>query len=738
MQPVVFYAGKAAQDNTMAELHNPTASRRIQSSPLVRYRNITVSVAVFLVFVSGVMIAGNRISRQVQINQVQVDAVGTLGNLSHNILAATNSLEILTLKRHGELMRGHAEELDAQIREEQKRLEVLYRRFQQVSDTLETGGQYSSREGHDNTLVALKGDVPRRGLQNIEALWRDYRPLLEQVARPEAREKAGSAAGRDAAVSEAVREAAAFGRENHGVLYGEFDRIIVSLNDRINRKSVLLQRIQVAAVVLSLLFFLIFIGFFMRRLGKSDKAIAEARNETREILQTVGSGLFLLDKEMNIGSQYSAELERLLGKKDLGGKNLAEVLSDMVANPRDLDTAGSFVKQLYNPRTKERLTACLNPLVRYPVNTADAGGGKELRYLDFKFNRVYCGGQIARVLVNVNDVTEAVQLEDRIEEERGQNDLRMEMLNTILTTDPQLLADFVEQTKKRNEAIGAVLKEHIVEQHVLAGKVRRIFREVHSLKGDASSLKLDGFVLLADVLENALKELQRKMSLTEEDFLPLIVTLEELFSLTKMIEDLNKRIAGGGSARVMLNPEPIKTKLTNFVAEIAGRNGKQVDFTCIGMDSLPLNVNLKSHLNELAVQMVRNAVVHGIETPQERLDKHKLAAGHLRLSLEEHDDTLRLLVEDDGAGIDYEKIRRKLVEEGACTHEQAAALDSKDLVKQIFTPGFSTAEQNFEDAGRGVGMDIIIDRVRQMEGTVSVSTKPGAYTCIVLTVPKKL
>lgn len=723
----------------MVKARNVSGLEKLNQSPFKRYRKVTISVALLLALVSGVMFTGNRISEQIKINQAQIDAAGTLSDSAYNILSSTQVLQILSLEKHDAQKHRHEKSDDkhhADLKtnqeesiKERESLKESSQTFQNIVKVLDKGGNYDFVADQDS-LKPLTTNETRKELQKIQVLWDEYFPLINAALRYDVTHQSNP---------DFAHEVSEFAREHHEELYENIDNIIVALNNDMNKKAELLQNIQIAGITASLIYFFVFVGFFMRRLGKSDQAAAAARNETKEILQTVGSGLFLLDREMNIGSQYSTELERLLGKTDLGGKNLLEILADIAENPRDLDTAASFVQQLYNPRTKERLIAGLNPLIRCPMNIVNQSGKKETRYFDFKFNRVYHAGEIVRVLVNVNDVTDAVLLENKIETEREQNDLRMEMLNTILKTDPQLLSDFIQQTKKRNESINEILKKPGQRQTDFEEKIRSIFRQVHSLKGDASSLGLHGFISLAEVLETSLKELQRKIALVGEDFLPLTVSLEELFSLTEIIEDLNNRIAGNNSAaQAVFHAEPVKEQLSKFVAELAERNHKEVDFSCIGMDNIPLNVHLKSHLNELAVQMLRNAVVHGIETPENRLSMHKLAAGHLRLALEEAGDTIKLSIQDDGAGIDYEKIRNKLIQNGTYSHEEASKLSVNELIQQIFIHGFSTAEYSSEDAGCGVGMDIIKEKVRQLGGKISLATKAGAYTRIVLTIPKKL
>lgn len=702
-------------------------------NPTKKYRKVTISVAVFLAFVSGMMVASNRLSQQIQTEQAQIDAVSKLSDTAYNVLASSQSLYILAQAQHDlhEHQSTHgAQEHDnllekntAESVTEQQKLKDFSQTFRNILTILDKGGQTDQ-----GSVASLSTEQTRPVLQAVQKIWSEFQPEIDEAVAYKVT---------DGSQPEIFSSLALSAQKNHENIYANINKISTSLNSNLQRQAELLQTIQVAGISLSLLFFLMFVSFFIRRLGKADQEAALARNETREILQTVGSGLFLLDRNLNIGTQYSAALERLLGQNNLAGKNLNNILSDMVANPRDLDTAGGFVQQLYNPRTKERLIASLNPLVRCPMNVANTEGERETRYFDFIFTRVYHKDEIARVLVNVSDVTHAVLLENKIQEEREQNDFRMEMLNTILKTDPQLLADFIRNTQERNGNINGILKRPGKTQADFTAKIRDIFREVHSLKGDASSLNLDGFVSLAEVLESSLKDLQRKDLLSGEDFLPLTVSLEEMFSLTEVIHDLNSRITGSGASRSVLNSEPVKEQFTKFVRELAGRNGKSVDFNCTGMDTTPLNISVKSHLNDLALQLLRNAVVHGIEAPQERLAKHKLAAGHLRLELTEESDTVKLVVEDDGAGINLPRIREKLLEMGTYTPEEIQKLPAADLIQSIFTQGFSTQDHSTEDAGRGVGMDIVKERTRQLGGKVSLSTKSGAYTRIILTIPKK-
>ncbi len=416
-------------------------SQNIGSS-LKRYKGVTISIAIFLLFTSGVMYSATLISKQIHERQVQIDAAGILSDNSYDVLVAVQSVHQEILEQAAE-HDGHEHSVQEKadheraLKEYQAKLTDTVRSFDEILAKLEKGGDYGIMRGADR-VVALSNPEMKKALKNVQEVWKAAKPGVQNLAGYK----------HDSINHDLLHNTSTFLPEEQKVIYEEVDKIIISLNSEIADKTSMLLLIERIGILLSLVYFLLFVGFFMRRLGKADEQAEIARRETNEIMQTVNNGLFLLDKDLNIGSQYSKELERLWGKKDLSGKNMLDVLSDMVESKENLETAGSFVNQLYNPRTKERLISSLNPLVRSPMNVINDVGIKETRYLDFKFNRVYQDKEISHVLVSVSDVTDAVKLEEKIQREREQNDLQLEMLGSILKTDPRMMADFIENTEK--------------------------------------------------------------------------------------------------------------------------------------------------------------------------------------------------------------------------------------------------------------------------------------------------
>ena len=398
------------------------------------------------------------------------------------------------------------------------------------------------------------------------------------------------------------------------------------------------------------------------------------------------------------------------------------------------------------------------------------------RFLDFKFSRVYEDKDIARILVNVNDVSDAVYLEQRLEKERSQNDMQIEMLTTILNVNPKIINEFINNTKVHIDKMNNILKNPGSSQFELEGKLNAIYREMHSLKGEASALKLHSFTKIASDAEDKLDALQNQGKLSGNNFLPLAVHLDDLLSLSNTIETLGERInQAAPKAPSSANPvAPIKTApqpsigqaqvedvattsinfdggnevdlsdesddeylsyYQDFAKDIAVRQGKQIQLNGHNLAHINIPERLKQPIKEISIQLLRNAVVHGIESPEARQSAGKSAIGSIDLEMQRDNQNLIIALQDDGQGIDYEGIRHKLIADGRFGAEEANQMTHGDLLKTLFASGFSTKEQADEDGGRGVGLDVIKALVKEHNGKLNVNTELGKMTRFVITLP---
>ena len=182
---------------------------------------------------------------------------------------------------------------------------------------------------------------------------------------------------------------------------------------------------------------------------------------------------------------------------------------------------------------------------------------------------------------------------------------------------------------------------------------------------------------------------------------------------------------------------PLEQALQHYpraVRDLAASQGKRVrlhqDVTGVEVDRLVLN-----GLADPLLHLVRNAVDHGIETPEERVKAAKEAEGRIWLTAEMAGDSIRVSLEDDGAGIDPAKIAIKAVERGLIDGPTSRQMSDDELLGLIFEPGFSTRDHVTDVSGRGIGMDIVRRQIGAIGGTVELESTPGEGTTFTLVVP---
>ena len=185
---------------------------------------------------------------------------------------------------------------------------------------------------------------------------------------------------------------------------------------------------------------------------------------------------------------------------------------------------------------------------------------------------------------------------------------------------------------------------------------------------------------------------------------------------------------------------PIGTVFNGFprmVRDLAQRFGKDVEFLVDGQDT-EIDRTVIERIRDPLVHLLRNAIDHGIEIPDERAAAGKPARGVIKLSAFQEQGYIVITVSDDGKGIDPNALRAAAVKKGMLTPEAAERLTDPEAIDLIFAPGATTAEETTEVSGRGVGMDIVKTNIESINGFVTVETKVGEGTTFNLRLPLTL
>ena len=187
----------------------------------------------------------------------------------------------------------------------------------------------------------------------------------------------------------------------------------------------------------------------------------------------------------------------------------------------------------------------------------------------------------------------------------------------------------------------------------------------------------------------------------------------------------------------MVPVEQLFRRFPRMVRDVSRQCGREVELTLSGQDT-DLDKGILDAIAEPLTHLVRNAISHGIESPEERKKLGKAAQGIVHLNAYHQGNQVVVEVRDDGRGIDAQKIRAKAIELGLATAEEAAKMTEGETLNFIFRPGFSTAEQVTEVSGRGVGMDVVQSVLHRLKASVSLETHLREGTTFRLKLPLTL
>jgi signal transduction histidine kinase len=608
-------------------------------------------------------------------------------------------------------------------------------------------------QNFEQSLAQLKPSAAGNSaeMRKIDSLWSDYRKALDPVAEFEGLPYRDSDSvgtqlnSRGSQLLQDTRQAIKSSREGTDRLNSALSAVGTSLEQQVVTASATLRKLMITGVVFACLLVAL-LAYFQWLKVRHERLAVEAQNQTRDILGTVRDGLFLLDADFRIGKAHSAALSAMFRRDDFSGMTLEELLRDTVSE-KTLATATKYVQLLWGERANEKLIRSINPLAEVEVHFDRGDGSRDLRYLEFDFHRVKGEHGVRHILVSVNDVTSRVLLARELKESQARSQVQMDMLLGLLQVDPEHLVSFLDDTNAALAQINSVLKVPARGDGDFRVKLDELFREMHRIKGDAATLGLASIETRTHAFEDLLQDLRNRPQLSGNDFLPLVVSLDEIFGHLQSIRELASR-AEDLRANALLNaaprPQPatmpvdagkqdITPPLDALAQRIATDAGKKVRLVTAGLDDVPGDI--RRTVRDVAIQLVRNAVVHGIEDAGTRRGLDKDETGLLQIQFKSCEQRFELVFQDDGCGIVPDRLREAAVRRGDLSPGEAQQLDTKASLALIFKPGFSTHDGNSRDAGRGVGLDFVLKAVHSIGGKISIATAPGKYTRFSIVLP---
>ena len=466
-----------------------------------------------------------------------------------------------------------------------------------------------------------------------------------------------------------------------------------------------------------------------KQLEIENALIETSLKENQKYLKNIQEGLLLVDGNLIISENYSRYLIQMFETEEIAGRKLTEFLfsySEESTNIRnDLEM---FISLLFNNTTADMdMIKDINPLLDCWIQI-----GEKKILIDAFVQRIFDDeNNVENVMIIFKDKTNIFYAEKELEEERKRSISELDHIATLLNVGPQTFLQFVNEAEsvlgnfKKN--LSRLNKKEFIEQS---------FREIHSLKGSAAYFNFQSIEKLSHNLENILSSV-RKEGLKDNSAGQMKIILDELFKEFESIKALIERFKEfadihNGTESIEKNELDIFFKsLEMMVYRLADEMEKKisVDFNS-ELTTLP-------HLGELKnsiIHLLRNSVDHGIEDPFERISLGKEEKAKISLKIKRtSENPVNIIVSDDGRGINYVKLEKTAREKGYLKGVDRA--DHKTLLNLLFQSGFSSKDEVTEVSGRGVGLDVVKDDVKNLGGTIGISSSLGKGTVFTIHLP---
>ena len=212
---------------------------------------------------------------------------------------------------------------------------------------------------------------------------------------------------------------------------------------------------------------------------------------------------------------------------------------------------------------------------------------------------------------------------------------------------------------------------------------------------------------------------------------------EEFGKLTKRMSFVTSELQMQVLKMRMLPVDKVFKKFPRIVRSMARDLGKEVDLQIFGEET-ELDRSVVDEIGDPLIHLIRNAMDHGLETPDERTAAGKSRVGTLVLAAVHEGNQIIISIKDDGNGIDTDRVGRKAVEKGLVSEEQLAAMSQRELFDLIFLPGFSTKDKASDLSGRGVGMDVVKTNIKKLNGLIEIKSEKGQGSEFILRLPLTL
>jgi len=464
--------------------------------------------------------------------------------------------------------------------------------------------------------------------------------------------------------------------------------------------------------------------------------IAELSAEGDAVLNALSEGVFLVNREKKIGNKFSARISEILEiePKSIAGQSFSGLILQLTGEQMSVD-AERFLKIIFNPMIDDGSIRDLNPLQKFSITGPKS---RKEKVVTFDFARQWHQGEIMATFVSCRDITESETARLEIEKREAQANRQLEIVRTLFSVNPQALQAFYGSVENELEEIYHELSSEGAPE--IRRRVENIYRAAHTIKGNAQLFNVTFLAGEVHAFEEAVQALLKREKLENLDMLQVHSAYTELEKSLNEFEAVILKIMRfqrEASGMHMSTIDMLRDSLPKMVAEICEKTEKKAQITFRNFDAETVPRAYGATMRDAVVQCVRNALAHSIEMPAIRVSQGKEPTASITVSAGESDNALEISVRDDGKSFDLAAIRDTAVRRKILSAEAAPNISDDGLIALIYKSGFSTAEPGGQFAGRGAGMDIVAQKIKNLGGKIRIAWSAGKFTEFTFVLPKK-
>jgi signal transduction histidine kinase len=503
-----------------------------------------------------------------------------------------------------------------------------------------------------------------------------------------------------------------------------------------------------------------------RKVEIRTQELAQSKNEIQEILDNLDDAIIIIDDKQRIQARHSPSAPRMFGRESIVGMTLSDlILKDVDLKDETVSRHGFTLGMLFHSDSFQWEISSSNLLRSVQYIHPGKEGAAARRSLSVRYAPLYDNDSLERILVIISDVTELMALRQDVEHAREQSSMRLQIVAEMLAADRSSLSSFFEETEARAVTLRGILAE-VEGGEQSMDSLALLFREIHTLKGNARMLKFARLARESHGFEDVHADLIKDRQLqSAEQRGSLAATLSQLLATLEQYQATHAEIFAGQSSKndavkiwaevrhltqlfpvpdllghtVQARAEDRAFRLENLwreyqgmVQDVSNGLGKKLAPLKIQGDAW-LNRKVQGPLRDALTHLVRNALDHGIEPPEQRGNKAPDASLTLKVEVA-GSGQLELQLEDDGRGIDHDLVFQIAKKRGLVPLDGVQPAP-EDVYELLFAAGFSTKSEASDISGRGVGLDAVRSGLQDHGGEVFVSSKKGQGTIFHIRLP---